>query len=59
MEHYVELDVSLRLTAICIVDRTGKIERESVVRSDPEAIAAFIKSNAPHVAPRLGATCRG
>src|SRR6202045_4667869 len=36
MEHYVGLDVSLKLTAICIVDRTGKIEREGVVSSDPE-----------------------
>ena len=53
MEHYVGLDVSLKLTAICIVDRTGKIEREGVVHSDPEAIAAFIKSHAPHVA-RIG-----
>ena len=43
MEHYVGLDVSLKLTAICIVDRTGKIQREGVVPSDPEAIAAFIK----------------
>src|SRR5215475_53539 len=53
MEHYVGLDVSLKLTAICVVDRTGKIEREGVVHSDPEAIAAFIKSCAPHVA-RIG-----
>src|ERR1700686_4704977 len=53
MEHYVGLDVSLKLTAICIVDRTGKIEREGVVSSDPEAIATFIKSHAPHVA-RVG-----
>jgi transposase len=53
MEHYVGLDVSLKLTAICIVDRTGTIQREGVVHSDPEAIAAFIKSNAPHVA-RVG-----
>jgi transposase len=30
-----------------------KIEHEGIVRSDPEAIAAFIKSNAPHVA-RIG-----
>ena len=37
MEHYVGLDVSLKLTAICIVDQTGKIEREGVVASDPEA----------------------
>jgi hypothetical protein len=53
MEHYVGLDVSLKLTAICIVDRTGKIEREGAVASDPEAIAAFVKSHAPHVA-RIG-----
>ena len=44
MEHYVGLDVSLKSTAICIVDRTGKIKREGVVSSDPEAIAEFIKS---------------
>jgi hypothetical protein len=37
MEHYVGLDVSLKLTAICIVDRTGKIEREGVVASTPRA----------------------
>jgi transposase len=53
MEHYVGLDVSLKLTAICIVDRTGKIEREGTVSSDPEAIAAFVKSYAPHVT-RIG-----
>jgi hypothetical protein len=53
MEHYIGLDVSLKLTAICIVDQTGKIEREGVVSSDPEAIAAFIKLHAPHVA-RVG-----
>ena len=53
MEHYVGLDVSLKLTAICIVDRTGKIEREGAVASDPETIAAFVKSDAPHVA-RIG-----
>jgi predicted NBD/HSP70 family sugar kinase len=41
MEQYVGLDVSLKLTAICIVDRTGKIEREGVVASDPETIAAL------------------
>ena len=53
MEHYVGLDVSLKLTAICIVDQTGKIEREGVVASDPETITAFIKSHAPHVT-RIG-----
>ena len=53
MEHYVGLDVSLKLTAICIVDQTGKIEREGVVSSDPEAIAEFIKSHALQV-ERIG-----
>ena len=49
MEHYVGLDVSLKLTAICIVDQTGKIEREGMVASNPEAITAFIKSHAPQL----------
>ena len=53
MEHYVGLDVSLKLTAICIVDQTGKVVHEGMVPSDPEAIAAFIQSHAPHVA-RVG-----
>src|SRR5499433_1563160 len=53
MEYYVGLDVSLKLTAICIVDRTGKVQREGIVPSDPEAIAAFIKSYAPTVV-RIG-----
>jgi transposase len=43
----------LKLTAICIVDRTGKIQREGVVPSDPEAIAAFIESYSSNVA-RVG-----
>jgi len=33
MEYYVGLDVSLKLTAICIVDRTGKIACEGLVSS--------------------------
>jgi transposase len=47
MEQYVGLDVSLKMTAICIVDRTGKIKREGVVASDPEAIVAFVRLHAP------------
>ena len=49
----IGLDLSLKLTAICIVDQTGKINREGVVSSDPEAIAAFIRLHAPHAA-RVG-----
>ena len=53
MEHYVGLDVSLELTSICVVDQRGKIVREGVVASNPEAIGAFITSRAPHVV-RIG-----
>jgi hypothetical protein len=41
------------MTAICIVDRTGKIQREGMVSSDPVGIAAFVRLHAPHVA-RIG-----
>src|SRR6266581_5049736 len=53
MEQYVGLDVSLKMTAICIVDRTGKMDREGMVASDPAAIAAFVRLHAPRVA-RVG-----
>jgi hypothetical protein len=35
VEHYVGLDVSLKETAICIVDQTGKIVREGDGRIQP------------------------
>src|SRR3981189_2557722 len=53
MEYYVGLDVSLKQTSICVVDRTGLIVREGVVDSDPEAISVFMKSKAPD-AVRIG-----
>jgi transposase len=53
MEQYVGLDVSLKMTAICIVDQAGKIKQEGTVASDPEAIAAFVRQHAPNVA-RIG-----
>jgi len=53
MEHYVGLDVSLKLTAICVVDQAGSVMREGVVDSDPETIAEFVTSNAPSVV-RIG-----
>nr|WP_295468879.1 transposase [Mesorhizobium sp.] len=40
--YYCGLDVSLRETAICIVDAEGKICKEKKVASDPEAIAQTI-----------------
>ena len=47
MAHYVGLDVSLKQTSICVVSDTGSIVREGVVASDPEVIAAFVRSKAP------------
>ncbi len=51
--HYVGLDVSLKQTSICVVNETGSIIREGVVDSDPDAIAAFVRSKAPEVV-RIG-----
>jgi transposase len=53
MEHYVGLDVSLKQTSICVVNQAGSVVREGVVNSDPEAIAAFVRSKAPG-AVRIG-----
>lgn len=53
MELYVGLDVSLQETSICVVDRTGKIQCEGKVPSQPEAIAAFVSARAPD-AIRIG-----
>ena len=53
MQTYVGLDVSLKQTAVCVVDQAGKTKREGMVVSDPDVIADFIATNAPHVA-RIG-----
>ena len=53
MVHYVGLDVSLKQTSICVVNQAGSVVREDVVDSDPEAIAAFVRSKAPGAA-RIG-----
>ena len=39
MKYYAGLDVSLEETAICIVDETGAMMKESVCLSDPDALA--------------------
>ncbi len=42
MEHYVGIDVSLELSSVCVTDATGRVVREAKVRSEPEALAAFL-----------------
>ena len=53
MELYVGMDVSLKETSICVVDDNGEIVSEGVVISEPAAIAAYIRTTAPH-AKRIG-----
>jgi transposase len=53
MELYVGLDVSLKETSICVVDGSGEIVCEGAVLSEPEAIAEFVKTEAPQ-AKRIG-----
>ena len=53
MECYVGMDVSLKETSICVVNDKGEIVSEGTVTSEPEAIAAFIKTKAKG-AKRIG-----
>jgi transposase len=53
MELYVGMDVSLKETAICVVDGDGNIVCEGTVISEPTAIAGFIKAKAGS-AKRIG-----
>src|SRR5213594_2416621 len=48
MDHFAELDVSVKETSICIVDDAGKIVREVKVASEPEALLAVLKNPAYH-----------
>ena len=43
MKHYAGLDISVKETAICIVDETGEICRELKVPSHPEDLAEVLK----------------
>jgi transposase len=42
MEYYAGIDVSLEFSSVCVVDAKGKVVRESKVRSEPEALVAFL-----------------
>src|SRR5436305_9443377 len=42
MEYYAGLDVSVKETSVCIVDRAGKVIREVKIATDPKAIRAVL-----------------
>lgn len=42
MTYYAGLDVSLKSTAVCIVDHDGTVFKEGMVNSDPQAITTFL-----------------
>jgi len=44
VEHYAGLDVSLKLTSVCIVDAGGHIVREAKVPSDPDDLVRHFQS---------------
>jgi transposase len=44
---YAGLDVSLKETAICVVDDAGKIVFERMVATDPQVIAKYLAKHAP------------
>ena len=46
MEQHAGIDVSLKLSSVCMVDTSGKIVRETKVASEPEA-SHSLKGRAP------------
>jgi transposase len=46
MEHFAGLDVSVKKTAICVVDELGKVCREVKVTSHPEDLLRVLKDSA-------------
>ena len=42
MQHFVGLDVSVKETAICVVDEQGRVVARATVQSEPAAIAAWL-----------------
>jgi transposase len=44
MDYYAGIDVSLKSSSVCVVDANGRIMREGVVASEPEALMAWLAS---------------
>jgi predicted NBD/HSP70 family sugar kinase len=54
MKHFIGLDVSVKETAVCIVDDTGRIYRELRVVSHPDDLLAVLKDPALDIERVLG-----
>src|SRR5262245_34883221 len=46
---YAGLDVSLKETAVCVVDDAGRIVFERMVPTDPQIIAKYLSKHAPRL----------
>src|SRR6266487_155762 len=46
MQYYVGLDVSVKETSVCIIDKAGKVIREVKVATTPVAILAVLTEEA-------------
>jgi hypothetical protein len=53
MAHYAGLDVSLKETAVCVLDETGQRVFEGKLPTDPTSLARVLRSRAPE-AVRIG-----
>ena len=42
LQHYVGLDVSVKETALCIVDPHGRVVHRASVESDPRLIGQYL-----------------
>ena len=54
MYHFAGLDVSVKVTSVCIVDDTGKIVREVKVASEPDALLAVLTRIPAYHFKRIG-----
>jgi transposase len=55
MDHFAGLDVSVKVSSVCIVDEMGKVVREVRVASEPEALLAVLANPAyPYHFKRIG-----